>query len=80
MYLVSVLTLPFAGLAAVLLHFLTDWAPAVQVAVGVPMILAVSVNALWAAKGAWAAVEYLTDVRSGDAERPEYRARAFRQP
>jgi hypothetical protein len=78
MYLVSVLTLPFAALLFVALWLLTDWTPAVQVAVGIPVILLFCGVALVAAKGAWAAVEYFTDVRSGDAFREGYRKRAFR--
>jgi hypothetical protein len=80
MYLVSVLTLPFAALLFAALWLLTDWAPAVQVAVGIPVILLFCAVALVAAKGAWAAVEYFTDVRSGDASREGYRERAFAPP
>jgi len=80
MYLVSVLTLPFAALLFVLFWLCTDWTPAVQVAVGIPVILLFCGVALVAAKGTWAAVEYFTDVRSGDAFRDGYRERAFRPP
>jgi hypothetical protein len=79
MYLVSVLTLPFAALLFALLWLFTDWSPGVQVAVGIPVILVFCGVALVAAKGAWAAVEYFTDVRSGDAFREGYRERAFRR-
>jgi hypothetical protein len=79
MYLVSVLTLPFAALVFLVLWLLTDWAPGVQVAVGIPAILLFSANALWASKGIWAAVEYLTDVRSGETQRADYREKAFRR-
>lgn len=79
MYLVSVLTLPFGALVALALWLLTDWPPAVQVAAGLPVIVLFSANALWVAKGAWAAIDYLTDVRSGDAALPEYEAKAFRR-
>jgi uncharacterized protein (DUF983 family) len=79
MYLVSVLTLPFAALLFAVLWLFTEWTPAVQVAVGIPVILMFCAVALGAAKGAWAAVEYFTDVRSGDASREGYRERAFRR-
>jgi hypothetical protein len=78
MYLVSVLTLPFAALVFLVL-WLVGWPPLVQVALGVPLILLFSAFALQAAKGVWAAVEYLTDVRSGDATREGYEKRAFRK-
>jgi uncharacterized protein (DUF983 family) len=78
MYLVSVLTLPFAALVFLAL-WLVGWPPFVQVALGVPLILLFSAFALQAAKGIWAAVEYFTDVRSGDAARAGYEERAFRR-
>jgi uncharacterized protein (DUF983 family) len=80
MYLVSVLTLPFAAAVFLVLWLFTDWPPAAQVAVGVPVIVLFSAFALQAAKGAWAAVEYFTDVRSGDALREGYEERAYRRP
>lgn len=80
MYVVSVLTLPFAALVFVALWLLTDWPPGVQVAVGIPVILLFSGPALSAAKGAWAAVEYFTDVRTGETKRPDYEKKAFRRP
>ncbi len=79
MYLVSVLTLPFAAAVFALLWLGTDWPPGTQVAVGVPLIVCFSAFALRAAKGSWAAIEYFTDVRSGDAARPGYNDRAFRK-
>ncbi len=51
MYLVSVLTLPFAAVVFAVLSFLTNWPPGVQVAVGVPLIVCFSAFALQAAKG-----------------------------
>ena len=80
MYLVSVLTLPFAAAVFVVLWLFTEWPPATQVAVGVPVILLFSAFALQASKGAWAAIEYFTDVRSGDAARAGYEQKAFRKP
>jgi uncharacterized protein (DUF983 family) len=79
MYLVSVATLPFAAAVFVALWLLTDWPPAVQVAVGVPLIALFSAFALQAAKGAWVAIEYFTDVRSGETARAGYGERAFRR-
>lgn len=79
MYLVSVLTLPFAALLFAVFWLFTDWTPAVQVAVGIPVILLFCALALVAAKGTWTAVDYFTDVRSGDAFRDGYRERAFDQ-
>jgi len=79
MYLVSVLTLPFAGLLFVVLWLFSDWSPVVQVAVGIPVMLLFCGVALGAAKGAWVAVEYFTDVRSGETERDGYERKAFRR-
>jgi uncharacterized protein (DUF983 family) len=78
MYLVSVITLPFAA-AVFLALFLTDWPPAVQIAVGAPVIALFSAFALQASRGAWAAIEYFTDVRSGETARAGYEAKAFRR-
>jgi uncharacterized protein (DUF983 family) len=79
MYLVSVLTLPFAALVFAFLWLLTDWSPSVQVLVGIPVILLFSGLALVVAKGTWAAVEYFTDVRSGETLREGYERKAFRK-
>lgn len=78
MYLVSVLSLPFAACVFLVL-WLVGWPPGVQVAVGIPVIALFSAFALQAAKGIWAAVEYFTDVRSGDIAREGYEQRAFRK-
>lgn len=79
MYLVSVLTLPFAALLFAVLWLFTDWTPGVQVAVGIPVILLFCAVALGASKGAWAAIEYFTDVRSGETLREGYEEKAFRR-
>jgi len=79
MYLVSVLTLPFAAFLFVILWVFTDWPPAVQVAVGIPVILLFCAFALQASKGVWVAVEYFTDVRSGETDREGYEKKAFRR-
>jgi len=77
MYLVSVLTLPFSVLVFLALWLLTDWPPWLQVAVGVPVIAAFCFPALWVSRSVWAAVEYLTDVKTGEAARSDYQARAY---
>jgi hypothetical protein len=78
MYLVSVLTLPFAAVVFVLL-WLTGWPPGRQVAVGIPVIALYSALALSVSRGVWAAVEYLTDVRTGETRRADYGTKAFRR-
>lgn len=77
MYLVSVLTLVFAALVFVAGWLLTDWPAWLQVAVGVPVIALASLLALPVARGAWAAIEYYTDLRTGETERADYAERAF---
>jgi hypothetical protein len=77
MYLVSVVTLVFAALVFLAGWLLTDWPPGLQVAVGVPLIALVSLVALPVSRGAWAAVEYYTDLKTGETERADYEERAF---
>jgi uncharacterized protein (DUF983 family) len=77
MYLVSVLSLVFAALVFLAVWLLTDWPPWLQIAVGVPAITLVSLVALPVARGAWAAIEYYTDVQTGEARRADYEERAF---
>jgi uncharacterized protein (DUF983 family) len=77
MYLVSVLTLPFAALVFFAVWLLTPWPPWLQVAVGVPVIVAFSIPALWVSRGVWAAVEYYTDLKTGESDRADYNHKAF---
>lgn len=77
MYLVSVLTLVFAAVVFFAGWLLTDWPPWLQAAVGLPIILLASLAALPVARGAWVALEYYTDLRTGETERADYVERAF---
>lgn len=77
MYLVSVLSLLFSALVFCAVWLLTTWSPWLQIAVGVPVIAVVSLVALPVARGAWAAIEYYTDVRTGETRRADYEERAF---
>jgi uncharacterized protein (DUF983 family) len=77
MYLVSVLSLGFAALVFLAGWLLTDWPAWLQVAVGAPLIALVSLAALPVSRGAWVALEYYTDVRTGEAQRADYEERAF---
>jgi len=77
MYLVSVLTLPFAAAVFFALWLGTDWPPIVQAAVGAPVVLLFSAWALPVSRSVWAAVEYATDVRTGEAAGEGYGSRAF---
>jgi uncharacterized protein (DUF983 family) len=77
MYLIAVLSQLFAVALLVLLWLLTDWAPGTKVAVAVPLIALFCLFALPLSKGCWIAVEYYTDLRTGEAGEPGYRDRAY---
>lgn len=77
MYLVSIVSQFFAVALWLLLWWLTDWSPWVMIALAVPLIALFSIVALPLSKSLWVAVEYYTDLVSGDAEMPEYQRRAF---
>jgi len=79
MYLVSVATLVFAALVFLAGWLLTDWPPGLQIAVGVPVLTLVSLVALPVARGARVAIEYDTDVQTGEARRADYEERAFEE-
>lgn len=49
------------------------------VGLGVPVIGLASLVALPLSRGAWAAIEYYTDLRTGEVERGDYEERAFRR-
>ncbi|MHC4547343.1 MAG: DUF983 domain-containing protein [Planctomycetota bacterium] len=77
MYLVSVLTLLFAAGVFLLTWLWTDWPAWLRLAVGVPVITLFSLLALPVSRGVWAAVEYYTDLTTGETRRAEYEAKAF---
>lgn len=77
MYLVSVLTLPFASLVAVALWLLTDLSPLAQVAIGLPVVALFCAVALPVSRGVWVAVEYGTDLATGETDGGSYRRRAY---
>ena len=77
MYLVSVLTLPFAALVFVALWLGTGWPPVAQAAVGAPVVALFCLWALPVSRAVWAAVEYATDLRTGEAGSRTYAGRAF---
>jgi len=78
MYLVSVLTLVFAAAVFFLTWLFVGGAAWVKVAIGVPVIALFSLAALPVSRGVWAAIEYYTDLATGEAMRDDYKRRAFR--
>ena len=78
MYLMSVVSQFFAVGLWLLLWWLTDWSTGFMVAIALPVIAVFSLAALPFTQGLWVAVEYYTDLASGDSKQPEYRDRAYR--
>jgi len=62
MYLSAVVTEIFAALLVIAVFVLTDWGPALSIAVGVPIVVLFSFWVLPKATALWVAVEYITDV------------------
>ncbi len=77
MYVVAILTQLFAALLLGLSWLLVDWSPALLLAVGLPVIALFSLLMLPVAKGMWVALDYITDLRTGEASRPDYARRAY---
>jgi uncharacterized protein (DUF983 family) len=77
MYLISILTQLFAAALFFLVWLLTDWTPATKLAVALPLIAVFSLVALPLSKSVWVAVDYYTDIRTGETRRPGYRATAY---
>ena len=80
MYLTSVVSQFFAVALWLLLWWLTDWGTGVMIAIAIPLILFFSLATLPHSKSLWIAVEYYTDLASGDSKAPEYQGRAYREP
>ena len=80
MYLTSVVSQFFAVGLWLVLWWVTDWSTGVMVAIAIPMIAIFSLATLPHSKSLWIAVEYYTDLASGDSAEPEYRERAFHEP
>lgn len=76
MYLVAIFTQILAVLLWLALQ-LTDWSVGRQLAVALPLLVAVSLASLPVSKGLWVGVEYYTDVMQGETDREDYRRRAF---
>jgi len=79
MYLIAVLSELFAAFLLVLIWSFTDWSPVTALAVGLPLMILFSLVALPIARGIWVAVEYHTDVRSGETGRADYDRTAYRR-
>jgi len=79
MYLISIFTQLFAAALFFAVWLLTDWSPWTKIAVVVPIIVVFSLIALPASKSLWIAVEYFTDIKTGETRRDTYRAVAYRK-
>jgi hypothetical protein len=66
MYLSAAVTELFAAAVALGLFWLTDWGVAVGLAVGAPLVLCFCYAFLPLSIALWTAVEYATDVASGE--------------
>jgi uncharacterized protein (DUF983 family) len=77
MYVVSVLTLVFAAVLFGVTWAVLGWRPWLQIAVGVPVLTVFSLFALPAARAMWAAIDYATDVATGETAREDYAASAY---
>ncbi len=77
MYLISIATQFFAVLLFALFWIATDWSPTVKIAIAVPLIIVFSVVSLPYMRAVWVAVDYYTDVKSGETASPDYPRRAY---
>jgi len=77
MYVVAILTQFFAVGLLALTWLLADWSPMLTVAVGLPIVALFSLLMLPVAKSLWVALDYLTDLRTGEAALPDYARRAY---
>lgn len=66
MYLSAAVTELFAVLLIGVIWLGTDWGPGLSLAVAVPLAVAFAFAFLPVASALWAAIEYLTDVASGE--------------
>jgi|JI7StandDraft_1071085.scaffolds.fasta_scaffold432881_2 uncharacterized protein (DUF983 family) len=66
MYLSATVSQLFAAAVFLLLWLFTDWTPWVGFAVGAPVVLVFCYGFLPLSMALWTAVEYLTDVASGE--------------
>lgn len=67
MYLSAAVTQVFAALVILVLVVGTDWRPALQIAVGLPLVVAFCALFLPRSMALWVAIEYATDVSNGEA-------------
>lgn len=77
MYLIAILTQLFAAALFFAVWLLTDWTPAEKLVVALPLIAGFSLVALPLSKSVWVAVDYYTDIQTGETKRPEYREIAY---
>ena len=81
MYLIAIVSQFFAVFLFLLLWLGTDWTTTTQLLVALPLITLFSLIALPVTKGAWVAVEYYTDLASGERDRVDYDDKSFeREP
>ncbi len=64
MYLSAAVTEVFAAVLALSVFLLTDWSVAVQLALGIPLVLVFTAFCLPRSMATWVAIEYWTDVHN----------------
>lgn len=79
MYLISIVTQLFAAALFFAFWILTDWAAWTKIAVAVPVIVLFALWALPFSKAVWVAVDYYTDVATGETARQDYERRGFEE-
>ncbi len=77
MYLISIVTQLFAVFLLALFWIATDWSSAVKIAIAVPLLIVFSILSLPYMRALWVAVDYYTDVKSGEVASPTYAKRAY---
>lgn len=77
MYLISIVSQLFAAALFFVVWIFTDWGPWTKLAVALPAIAVFSFVALPFVRALWVAVDYLTDVGTGETRTDAYRRAAY---
>ncbi len=77
MYLIAIASQIFAAGMFFFVWLCTDWTPWTSLVIALPIIAVFSLLALPFARALWVAIDYLTDVATGEAETPRYDRSAF---
>ena len=77
MYFVSIITQLFAVFLLALFWIATGWSLGVKIAIAVPLLMVFSILSLPYMRALWVAVDYYTDVKSGEVASPTYAKRAY---